>query len=527
MAGRLRHWVERGGRYWARLVVPTDLVPYVGKTELRLPLGGDKRTAQRAHAAAVARLQARILEAERERALATGQPVEQGRQRRLTPEALAWAHYNLQLSYDSAARNHPILSKAVGIGVDDGEVARLRAGIAGALSNDELEALVGNALERFGAAGQLDVAKGSSEWRAAARALCVAQLEFLGRLLERDQGNFDGTPLHPLLASEPEPEEEELPPVSLRELFRDYVAARGAVGRGRSTEGRWRPVIESLREHLGHDDARRITRADLIAWRDKLLATLSAKTVSDVHLAAVRAILRWAHENERLPANVAATVRQPKPKAVRSRERGYTDDEAVALLKAARAYRPKEGQSASTTEGEHLTRAKRWVPWLCAFTGSRVTEMTQLRRQDFRREGEGWVVRISPDAGSTKSGNFRDVPLHPQLIELGLVDMLDEAGPGPLFWRDGPGRDPLAAARTVSGRLSEWVRTLKVAPQGVAPNHAWRHRFKTVAIEAGLAQRVVDAIQDHAPRTAGEGYGDVTLTTKRKAIDRMPHYSVD
>jgi hypothetical protein len=45
--------------------------------------------------------------------------------------------------------------------------------------------------------------------------------------------------------------------------------------------------------------------------------------------------------------------------------------------------------------------------------------------------------------------------------------------------------------------------------------HGLRHRFKTVGMEAGFPTRVLDAIQGHAPRTAAEGYGEVTIKTMR------------
>jgi hypothetical protein len=40
MAGKVRHLVNRSGRYHARFVVPKDLRGIVGKSELRAPLGG-------------------------------------------------------------------------------------------------------------------------------------------------------------------------------------------------------------------------------------------------------------------------------------------------------------------------------------------------------------------------------------------------------------------------------------------------------------------------------------------------------
>jgi hypothetical protein len=125
-----------------------------------------------------------------------------------------------------------------------------------------------------------------------------------------------------------------------------------------------------------------------------------------------------------------------------------------------------------------------------------------------------------------KTAVFRDVPLHIQLVELGLIDLVKEVDVGPLFWRDHPvRRDPLSASRTVSGRLSEWIGTLKVA-QGVGPNYAWRHRLKSVAMELGVAGRVPDSIQGHPGRTASDPYGNVSLAAKRKVIEAFPSYDV-
>lgn len=63
-------------------------------------------------------------------------------------------------------------------------------------------------------------------------------------------------------------------------------------------------------------------------------------------------------------------------------------------------------------------------------------------------------------------------------------------------------------------------------PEGVQPSHGWRHRFKTLGRELGLSDRVIDAIQGHAGRTAGDGYGDVTITAKLRVIDALPYYNL-
>lgn len=59
----------------------------------------------------------------------------------------------------------------------------------------------------------------------------------------------------------------------------------------------------------------------------------------------------------------------------------------------------------------------------------------------------------------------------------------------------------------------------------VAPNHGWRHRFKTIGMEAGIPPRILDAIQGHAPRTVADGYGEVTLKTMAAEIAKLTPYS--
>jgi hypothetical protein len=50
---------------------------------------------------------------------------------------------------------------------------------------------------------------------------------------------------------------------------------------------------------------------------------------------------------------------------------------------------------------------------------------------------------------------------------------------------------------------------------------AWRHRFKTVGIEAAIEHRILDAIQGHRPRNVAEGSGEVTIKTQAAAIAKL------
>ena len=42
----------------------------------------------------------------------------------------------------------------------------------------------------------------------------------------------------------------------------------------------------------------------------------------------------------------------------------------------------------------------------------------------------------------------------------------------------------------------------------------------------GVCKLTIDAIQGHAGKTAGDGYGDVTIIAKASIIDALPDYDL-
>ena len=105
MAREPRYLLNRNGRYFARLVVPKSLRPFLdSKTELRQALGSDRRVALSKLHSAVASLQGMIAKAERQLRAARGEPTEPGRYP-LTTEQLALRNYEERLAQDEYARN--------------------------------------------------------------------------------------------------------------------------------------------------------------------------------------------------------------------------------------------------------------------------------------------------------------------------------------------------------------------------------------------------------------------------------------
>jgi hypothetical protein len=69
-------------------------------------------------------------------------------------------------------------------------------------------------------------------------------------------------------------------------------------------------------------------------------------------------------------------------------------------------------------------------------------------------------------------------------------------------------------------------RGLGIEDELTAPNHGWRHRFKTLARRVRMSAEVRDAIQGHAPRTEGEDYGEVEPDVMLAEILKLPQYQV-
>ena len=118
------------------------------------------------------------------------------------------------------------------------------------------------------------------------------------------------------------------------------------------------------------------------------------------------------------------------------------------------------------------------------------------------------------------------MPLHAQIIEMGFLDYLDSIPSGPIFHNEPHPHRFVYAAKKLANRLGDWLQEQELVPAGVQPSHGWRHRLKTVGREVGIDGRVLDCIQGHTPRTAGDDYGDVTVKTRINAINALPYYDL-
>jgi site-specific recombinase XerD len=200
--------------------------------------------------------------------------------------------------------------------------------------------------------------------------------------------------------------------------FDQYAAEAGLKA---STRKRWRGLIEKFVAFLGHDDLTRVTRDDIVKWKKKLFATKQANgkpianiTIRDAYIASIKATLEWLYEQDGMTGDSPAyEVKVRVKKKPKLREKGFTKPEAETILRAT-LRTPSEKMSFE------MAAARRWVPWICAYTGARVNEITMLRPEDIDLESGIDVFRIRGDA--TKTDEYRNVPIHDHLIEMRFLE---------------------------------------------------------------------------------------------------------
>lgn len=279
-------------------------------------------------------------------------------------------------------------------------------------------------------------------------------------------------------------------------------------------------VVQKLVAFVGFDDVTRLTTADIRRWCAALKegGDVSDRRIREHYLAAIKAILNSALTMGYLTNNVAAAVKVDVVMEQEKREKDLRDPEIYAILRAAAG--PFEEDVS-----EDVRNARRWVPWLCAYTGARVSEITRLESRHIIREDGIDAIHVE----TSKTFRSRKIPIHQDLKDQGFLDFVSSRRGQPLFFPkakllDGP---RLTIHRTRAEGLAEWIRTLEeMKDAAVAPQHGWRHRFRTECRRIFMDREVRNYLMGHAVETVGEGYGHVPLDVSAPWVEMFPRYNV-
>ena len=296
-----------------------------------------------------------------------------------------------------------------------------------------------------------------------------------------------------------------LQPVAFKQLVDGWAAERRPVAK---TQYEWSRVVRQLEAYLGHSDAQQLTGENLIDWKRSMIeAGLRPKTIQDAKLAPLRAILQWGVQNKLIPSNPADGISLDVRTKQGEKKRSFTDAEAKLILRAALAEKDP---------------VRRWVPWIGAYSGARISEICQLRSEDVTQIENIWCMKLDPEAGSLKtSGSERIIPLHRALIETGFLKFVATIKSEPLFSSLSPDK---FGKRGGNGTkvVGRFVRQLGLTDTRLSPSHSWRHRIKTSGRKYGLAEDILDAITGHGARSVADSYGEFPVEALFREISKIP-----
>lgn len=244
-----------------------------------------------------------------------------------------------------------------------------------------------------------------------------------------------------------------------------------------------RRYLARFQDHLGRDNVLKVSKAEVIAYRDALekRADLGHKS-RQKHLDALSRLYTVAMGENLIEFNPAHKVKAVKPNNAK-----FADDDSHG-----KAFNTAHIKTIlDSVDGEH--EDIQWVTRLLAYHGARSGEICQLRTEDVTTLFGVPVLRIHDRYGSLKNKHSkRDIPIHPACM--GIVEYA-KAASGPWLFNSFPDWHSRA------GKFQRWGSTfLREKCKIMEPTltmHGLRHTWRTLAREVGMPRAVSRSIMGH------------------------------
>ncbi|MER9586546.1 site-specific integrase [Mesorhizobium sp. M0276] len=303
-----------------------------------------------------------------------------------------------------------------------------------------------------------------------ARKMMRAEIEGLERTIERDKGDYSGTPKDPIVKpASGTSREQAAPGEGIMELFEQY-AAENPKGIATDTIAQARRDVGSFVDYVGSTcPIHRMDKKAVREWKALLMKYPVKATESSVfagmklaqivrhnekvgkpvitvrtvnrYLAGFSAFCSWLVNHGYLDQNPADGMFLKKPKDKTTVP--FTTDQMNTLFTSPlfTGCRSADKWRNVANPGNVRIRDHRyWVPLIMLYSGARPAEIAQLTVADVRQEHGHWILHVTTEGDGTKSvkteGSMRVVPVHDELIRLGFIkyrDGMEAAGHARLF----------------------------------------------------------------------------------------------
>lgn len=370
--------------------------------------------------------------------------------------------------------------------------ARRLAGLKLALISGDTKLIEPEVLD-FIAKHRLLVDIDSDEYRELCTLMTRAEIEGLQRTLERDKGDFTGTPKDPIVKpATGTARETAAPGETIMELFENY-ALENPKQITADTLAQARRDIGTFVDYVGSTcPVHRIDKKAVREWKALLMKypvkatetkafegmkivqivkhnetvgkpVLTPRTVNR-YLSSLGAFCNWLVNNGYLESNPTEGMSLAKDK--RKKVFPFKTDQLNTLFKSPlfTGCQSDEAPRFWHKPGSVLIRDHRyWVPLIMLYSGARPAEIAQLAVSDVRQDHRHWIMDITETTDdddeeenikSVKTeGSRRVVPVHQELVKLGFLDYhadMKKAGQSRLF--------PLAERNSRGQMIADYSR---------------------------------------------------------------------
>ncbi len=283
-----------------------------------------------------------------------------------------------------------------------------------------------------------------------------------------------------------------------------------------------RGVMKAFIAFVGNTDVAMVLPSNVLKYKQKMLADKKAATTINDHLVALTGFFDYCINNKIAPAmqNPARGLLIP---GAHNKAESY---EPFKLDEVQRIFQPEFYVSKMKLPDFY------WGPLVGLFTGARAEEIASLDLEQVYPEKGIWIIDILD--GKTENA-VRKVPLHEQLLALGLVEYvqcLQKAGYKRLFphLQDGKNGYKKNMCRTF-GEYLDLPEVNIVDPLKVF--HSFRHTVVTKLTGAGVNEGLKRAMVGHDIDTRRSAHDDythldaLTLPNLQAAINKLNYDGID
>src|SRR5262249_45196844 len=199
------------------------------------------------------------------------------------------------------------------------------------------------------------------------------------------------------------------------------------------------------------------------------------------------AVFKCAIRRKKASANPFADQRV---KASTTHYEPFTDQEIAALFADAKfEIAPAKHKTAT---------AMSWASLISAYTGARLEEIAQLKASDIKQTDDIWYFEFCHDGNGKTEAATRVVPLHRELINIGLLRYRDALPKDSMLFPGLKGRNskPGRLGPKLGDAFNWWRKKLGIVRDGVN-FHSFRHTVGDRLRKAGVPEDDRAALLGH------------------------------